>query len=706
MQDNVGDTPLHKAAFKDNVEVAKLLLGTEEGRKTIGMQNKAGQTPLHKAASNNRVEVAKLLLGTEEGRKAVVMQNNDGNTPLHLAVFEDNVEVAKLLLGEGCSGLLDIKNHEGNTARQCAPKAGSFGKSMVKRYIDSPAWRQAFAAKKKAEEEWRTSGGATDTMREEEERRAAAAKRDEEERRAVAAAKKEEEERRAAAAKKEEERRRAAAAAAAKKEEEERRATAAKKEEEEERRAAAAAAAAKKEEEEERRAAAAKKEEEERRAAAAAAAKREEEERKAAAAAAAMESSMHIKTLQPTGKTIKGICGNCCQPVYGSQNRNKTPEGSYIHVMADGTVGCPSPPGMGTFNVPTLQNDPVPQPAAAQYDQGVNYPPPASPTLVGGLQDMSLGGSGSPGGGRPPTLASSNFKKLYHKSELLDSPTELLSQVRDFLILHCRKLGLGNHFARELFKLLEAEAFKSVPSYGVDNVLEMGYLARYLWTSDSKLGVRIVDGGARIDTTVPKKHRREFCFILNSALRSDDAELLSLIEPLISAINTLQVVRRINIGANVAEMIYPKVGESGMWELYRGGGITDEGIDFFESLVDKTFRVPGFLATSTERNVAFKFMCFADDYDLIGVFYTISLDPRGKDDPRYRCKNVNYVERSKVADKAGKVLEAEYLFTQYSAFSVQKVERGYADSPYHMVYLEAKLDSRFVPEDVPTCPFI
>jgi hypothetical protein len=437
-----------------------------------------------------------------------------------------------------------------------------------------------------------------------------------------------------------------------------------------------------------------------------------------------MASSMHINTYQPTDNVTKGMCGNCHQPVYSSQPRRKTPEGMYVHLKADGiTEGCPNPPALGAFNIPTLQNDHIPQPAVAQNRQQVNYPPPASPIVFdegraaaaaaakqaeeeSNAAATPTGGSASPGGGRLPTLASSNFKKLYHKSELLDSPTELLGQVRDFLILHCRKLGLGDHLAKDLFKLLEAEAFKSVPSYGVDNVLEMGYLARYLWTSDSKLGVRIVDGRARIDTTVPLKHRREFCFILNSALRSDDAELLSLIEPLISAINTLQVVRHINMGANVAKMVYPKVGESGMWELYRGGGITDEGIEFFESLVDKTFRVPGFLATSTERMVAFKFMNFADDYDLIGVFYTILLDPRGKDDPRYRCKNVNYVERSKVADEDGKVLEAEYLFTQYSAFSVQKVERGYADSPYHWVYLEAKLDSRFVPEDVPTCPFI
>lgn len=123
-------------------------------------------------------------------------------------------------------------------------------------------------------------------------------------------------------------------------------------------------------------------------------------------------------------------------------------------------------------------------------------------------------------------------------------------------------------------------------------------------------------------------------------------------------------------------------------------------------MVNQTFRVASFLATTTEAEVAYQFMGFADTYDLASVLYCILLDPRGKDDFRYRCKHVNYVDRSKVADKDGKPTEAEYLFTQYSPFVVKKVIRGNADEPYHTIYLEAKLDSKFVPEDVPTAPFI
>jgi len=238
-----------------------------------------------------------------------------------------------------------------------------------------------------------------------------------------------------------------------------------------------------------------------------------EEERRAAAAAAAMDNRFQIDTFQPTN-VVKGMCGKCRQPVYSSQPRRKTREGVYVHMMADGiTEGCPSPPGMGTFNVPTLQNDPVPQPAAAQYDQRVNYPPPASPTDVDGLQGMSLGGSGSPEDVRPPTLAQSNFRKLYHQGGSRPDMMmhELFNDLQQFLVAHCQDIGVGRDPAIKMLKVLQREAIESVKKYGADNALDSASLARYLWTSDATL-----EG-----SNVPPEHQVEFCSILNSVIRRD-----------------------------------------------------------------------------------------------------------------------------------------------------------------------------------------
>lgn len=74
-------------------------------------------------------------------------------------------------------------------------------------------------------------------------------------------------------------------------------------------------------------------------------------------AAAAIET---FKPLQQQPPVFKGYCGNCHQPVLGSQLRRKTDEGVYIHMVEtvqDGEVvnidGCPGSPGLYTvINVP------------------------------------------------------------------------------------------------------------------------------------------------------------------------------------------------------------------------------------------------------------------------------------------------------------------------------------------------------------------
>ena len=413
-----------------------------------------------------------------------------------------------------------------------------------------------------------------------------------------------------------------------------------------------------------------------------------------------MENRFQVDTFQPTDNVVKGMCGKCRQPVYSSQPRGKTCEGLYVHMMADGkTEGCPSPPGVSTFNVATLQNDQVPQPAAARYDQRVNYPPPASPTVVDGLQGMSLGGSGSPEDVRPPTLAQSNFRKLYHQGGSRPDMKmhHLFVDLEKFLIVHCEDIGVGRDSARKMLDVLQSEAIESVKMHGSKNVLDSASLARYLWTSGA-----ILEG-----SDVPPEHRVEFCSILNSIIRRDRPGAMKEAVRMVECINSLLVGSRGRLQKIPDEVVvFPSVcnleGPAyGLPASYRGAGMPIDKLEFYQGLVGKSFRVSGLLATSLSTTISYGFMNMARENGLPAAIYIITYDPRGKDDVRYTCKHVNYVNASNVSG------EAEYLFAPYSPFTVKEVRKGTGSlqNP-HEVYLEAGLDSLDFDEELPVTPWI
>ena len=72
-----GETPLHLALIRRQVEVARALI--ERGA-DVAAQNKDGETPLHLASFWGQVEVARMLI---EQAVDVTSQDRDGNTPLH-----------------------------------------------------------------------------------------------------------------------------------------------------------------------------------------------------------------------------------------------------------------------------------------------------------------------------------------------------------------------------------------------------------------------------------------------------------------------------------------------------------------------------------------------------------------------------------------------------------------------------------------------
>lgn len=65
----------------------------------INIKNtKDGDTALHIAVGKNNIEYYKLLLGTEG--IDVNIQDNNGHTALHIAVDKNNIECLELLLGK------------------------------------------------------------------------------------------------------------------------------------------------------------------------------------------------------------------------------------------------------------------------------------------------------------------------------------------------------------------------------------------------------------------------------------------------------------------------------------------------------------------------------------------------------------------------------------------------------------------------------
>ena len=95
--DDDGDAPLHNAIWFGSLDVAKLLIGHDEG--LIKATNDDGDTPLHYAAWNNQVEAAKLLKEHKADFNAEATGEWDGWRPMDYAI-ENNHGDMQVFLGE------------------------------------------------------------------------------------------------------------------------------------------------------------------------------------------------------------------------------------------------------------------------------------------------------------------------------------------------------------------------------------------------------------------------------------------------------------------------------------------------------------------------------------------------------------------------------------------------------------------------------
>jgi ankyrin repeat protein len=109
--DNFGNTPLHVASLRGDIETIKLLLKPEYNV-DVNKKNNGGDTPLYWASDNGHPEVVALLLANGADPRVV---DNDGNTPLHIAFSAGDIETIKLLLKSEYNVDVNKKNNDGIT---------------------------------------------------------------------------------------------------------------------------------------------------------------------------------------------------------------------------------------------------------------------------------------------------------------------------------------------------------------------------------------------------------------------------------------------------------------------------------------------------------------------------------------------------------------------------------------------------------------
>ena len=271
----------------------------------------------------------------------------------------------------------------------------------------------------------------------------------------------------------------------------------------------------------------------------------------------------------------------------------------------------------------------------------------------------------------PRVLGNSHFKREYEAVEAPKFQDQLLGAVREILAQHCTRHGVSTAECTIFFERLQSEAFR----YQDELLTQIPALAQRMWTSA---------------LLISDSHEQELCSILNKAIRMDIPECMPQIAIVARAINQLCVVRRPK-----ADLRFPLRGI-----CWRGGGLPDAHQPFY--VPGKKYRVPGFLATSFSENVAQEFLYRAHVLkQWPAVKWVIELDPRGELNFQYRCKHVDLVRRSNVPG------EEEFLFAPYSVFTVLEVHWACpaTDDDPHVVRLQAAIDNRKEPEDLPLAPW-
>ena len=178
---------------------------------------------------------------------------------------------------------------------------------------------------------------------------------------------------------------------------------------------------------------------------------------------------------------------------------------------------------------------------------------------------------------------------------------------------------------------------------------------------------------------------KEFCTILNSCVRDDNADVSEAVAGLTRGLNTLCVVS--SSGSSISSLLKQFPADK---VLYRGGGFDNTHRGFFTA--GRQFRQPSFLATSGKQSVAQSFIERAREPTKVRWRIRIH--------PQKGCQHVNVVAKSHIPS------ENEFLFAPYSVFTVLSAEwrKGDSQEP-HVVELLASVDNRLESEALPLAPW-
>ena len=308
-----------------------------------------------------------------------------------------------------------------------------------------------------------------------------------------------------------------------------------------------------------------------------------------------------------------------------------------------------------------------------------------------------------------------------------------------FKLLHAAKMSrwratkwgqsVGDKFeqANEIFKAVNALVRASVASKGVSDYETKDYLSKLQAMSFTCLSTEgVEDMAVRLWTSAERYTDREFCSILNEAIRNDAravdfvpgggadcaADATELLQPSVTLACMIQhhlnMKRRTDSKQRTQWPKGPDAPEgkgcsSEANTTFRGAELPEEHKRFFEALADAhradasrgVYRVPTLLATSFEKRVAIDFMDRVED-GRPKVLFIVRLD---RD---MGCKQVNFLSKTEVEG------EAEFLFSAYSVFRVQSVQ--WSETPErsatpHTITILASPDNSEEPEDVPTAPW-
>jgi ankyrin repeat protein len=99
-RDATGSTPLHRAAWKGHLEVARVLLANGADPNLQDRNEHYGGTPLHAAAHGNQKAVVALLVAHGAD---VHVRGPNGRTPLEETAYHKATAAAKVLRAHGAT---------------------------------------------------------------------------------------------------------------------------------------------------------------------------------------------------------------------------------------------------------------------------------------------------------------------------------------------------------------------------------------------------------------------------------------------------------------------------------------------------------------------------------------------------------------------------------------------------------------------------